>query len=163
MHSSAVLSLLCLFFCEVEFGVGGSDERNQSAPTQTAPQQVGYGSDRDSAGYRSVLVDRRHVVSRRKSATPPQNTVVIILFIDSAVKCRENRCPLSLLFKLANLGFNHPSVVLTADVFHLEMLMKLQVTLKHFGIYSYNMFYIYLVTNPHALYGSITSLVTTEP
>ena len=86
MHSSAVLSLLCLFFCEVEFGVGGSDERNQSAPTQTAPQQVGYGSDRDSAGYRSVLVDRRHVVSRRKSATPPQNTVVIILFIDSAVK-----------------------------------------------------------------------------
>ena len=45
MHSSAVLSLFCLFFCEVAVGVGGSDERDQSAPTQTAPQQVGFGSD----------------------------------------------------------------------------------------------------------------------
>ena len=35
------------FFCEVAVGVGGSDERDQSAPTQTAPQQVGFGSDRD--------------------------------------------------------------------------------------------------------------------
>ena len=47
MHSSAVLSLFCLFFCEVAVGVGGSDERDQSAPTQTAPQPVGSGSDRD--------------------------------------------------------------------------------------------------------------------
>ena len=48
MHSSAVLSLFrLLFFCEVAVGVGGSDERDQSAPTQTAPQQVGFGSDRD--------------------------------------------------------------------------------------------------------------------
>ena len=30
------------FFCEVAVGVGGSDERDQSAPTQTAPQQVGF-------------------------------------------------------------------------------------------------------------------------
>ena len=43
--------VLSFFFCEVAVGVGGSDERNQSAPTQTAPQQVVSGSDRDSAGY----------------------------------------------------------------------------------------------------------------
>ena len=35
------------FLCEVTVGVGGSDERDQSSPTQTAPQQVGFGSDRD--------------------------------------------------------------------------------------------------------------------
>ena len=37
-------------FCEVAVGVGGSDEKDQSAPTQTAPQQVGFGSDRDDCG-----------------------------------------------------------------------------------------------------------------
>ena len=47
MNSSAVLNLFRLFFCEVAVGVGGSDERHQSAPTQTAPQQVDFGSDRD--------------------------------------------------------------------------------------------------------------------
>ena len=128
------------FFYKVGVGVGGSDERNQSAPTQTAPQQVDFGSDRDSAGYRYSPLDRH--VSRQKSAPPSKNTVVIILvlYIDSAVKCCYNRCPLSLPFKLAKLGFNHPSVVLTADVFHLKMLMKLRVTVKHLDIYSYNMF-----------------------
>ena len=40
------------FFGEVAVGVGGRDGREQSAPTQTAPQQVGFGSGRDSAGYR---------------------------------------------------------------------------------------------------------------
>lgn len=45
--SSAVLSLFLLFSCEVAVGVGGSDERDQSAPTQTAPHQVCFGSDRD--------------------------------------------------------------------------------------------------------------------
>ena len=39
--------MFCLFFCEVAVGVGGNDERDQSAPTQTAPQQVSFGSDRD--------------------------------------------------------------------------------------------------------------------
>ena len=34
-------------FNEIAVGVGGSDVRDQSAPTQTAPQQVGFGSDRD--------------------------------------------------------------------------------------------------------------------
>ena len=34
------------FFCEVAVGVGGSDERDQSAPTQTVRQQVRFGSDR---------------------------------------------------------------------------------------------------------------------
>ena len=47
VHSSAVLSFFVVFFWEVAVGVGGSDERDQSAPTQTAPQQVGFGSDRD--------------------------------------------------------------------------------------------------------------------
>ena len=42
VHSSAVLSFFVVFFWEVAVGVGGSDERDQSAPTQTAPQQVGF-------------------------------------------------------------------------------------------------------------------------
>ena len=46
--SSAVLSL-CFFVREVAVGVNESDERDRSAPTQTAPQQVGFGSDRASA------------------------------------------------------------------------------------------------------------------
>ena len=46
MHSSAILSLFCLFFGEVAVGVGGSDERDQLAPTQTEPKQVGFGSHR---------------------------------------------------------------------------------------------------------------------
>ena len=41
------LFVLSFFPCEVAVGVGGSDERDQSAPTQTAPQQVRFGSDRD--------------------------------------------------------------------------------------------------------------------
>ena len=42
MHSSAVLSLLCLFFVKSQLvGVGASVERDQSAPARTAPQQVG--------------------------------------------------------------------------------------------------------------------------
>ena len=47
MHSSAVISFFLSFFCEVAVGVGRSDERDLPAPTQTAPQQVGFGSDRD--------------------------------------------------------------------------------------------------------------------
>ena len=90
----------------------------------------------------SVLVGCGHV-SWRKPTAPPQNTAVGIIFIiDSAVKRGCNRCPLSLLFKLAKLRSNHPSVVLTVDVFHLRMLMKLPVTLNHLDIYSYNMLYI---------------------
>ena len=50
MHSSAVLSLFCLSFSNVAVGVGEIDEKDQSAPTQTAPQQVGFGSDRDDCG-----------------------------------------------------------------------------------------------------------------
>ena len=42
------------FFWEVAVGVGGSDERDQSAPTQTVPQQVRFGSD----GYCGVKVSR---------------------------------------------------------------------------------------------------------
>ena len=41
MHSSAVLILFSLFFCEATVGVGGSDKRDQLAPTQTAAQLVG--------------------------------------------------------------------------------------------------------------------------
>ena len=44
MHSSAVLSFI-VFFSEVAVGVGGSVERDQSAPAQTAPQQARFGSD----------------------------------------------------------------------------------------------------------------------
>ena len=47
MRSSAVLSLFFCFFCEVAVGVGGSDGIDQSPPRQTAPQQVGFGSDLD--------------------------------------------------------------------------------------------------------------------
>ena len=43
MLPSAVLILLV--FCEVAVGIGESDERDQSGPAQTAPQQAGYGSD----------------------------------------------------------------------------------------------------------------------
>ena len=39
--------VLSFFSCEVAVGVGGSDEIDQSAPTQTAPQQVGFRSGRD--------------------------------------------------------------------------------------------------------------------
>ena len=35
------------FFGEVTVGVRGIDERDLSAPTQTAPQWVAFGSDRD--------------------------------------------------------------------------------------------------------------------
>ena len=35
------------FFYEIAVGVGGSHERDQSAPTQTVPHQVGFGSNRD--------------------------------------------------------------------------------------------------------------------
>ena len=44
MHSSAVLSLL-FFFCEVAVGVDASVERDQSTPTQAAPQQARFGPD----------------------------------------------------------------------------------------------------------------------
>ena len=42
IHPSAVVSLL-VCFCEVVVGIGESDERHQSAPAQTAPQQAGFG------------------------------------------------------------------------------------------------------------------------
>ena len=56
MHSSAVLSLFGLFFCQVPVGVGESDARDESAPAQTSPQHAGFGSDRPSACWRLVLV-----------------------------------------------------------------------------------------------------------
>ena len=56
MHSSAVLSLFGLFFCQVPVGVGESDARDESAPAQTSPQHAGFGSDRLSAFWRSVLM-----------------------------------------------------------------------------------------------------------
>ena len=69
MESIRTLFLVRLSsFCEVAIGVGGSDERTESAPTQTAPPQ-GFGSYRDSAVYRYSLVDRH--VSRGKPAPPP--------------------------------------------------------------------------------------------
>ena len=43
MHSSVVLTML-VFLYEVAVGVGESDERDQSAPAKTAPQQAGFGS-----------------------------------------------------------------------------------------------------------------------
>ena len=50
MHSSAVLSFFGLFFCQVvAVGVGESDARDESAPTQTSPQHAGFDSDRPSA------------------------------------------------------------------------------------------------------------------
>ena len=60
--------VLSFFFCEVAVGVGGSDERNQSAPIQTAPQQVGFGSDRDSAGYRYSWIV---VMAQDENQQPP--------------------------------------------------------------------------------------------
>ena len=42
----ALFSVLSFFSCEVAVGVGGSDERDQLAPTQTEPKQVGFGSHR---------------------------------------------------------------------------------------------------------------------
>ena len=72
MHSSAVLIWFCLFFCEVAVGVGGNDERDQSAPTQTAPQQVGFGSDRDSAGYRYPWV--AVMFQDENEQTPPKHS-----------------------------------------------------------------------------------------
>ena len=49
MECIPALSSVCFvfFFGEVAVGVGGSDEWEQSAPTQTVPQQVEFGSDRD--------------------------------------------------------------------------------------------------------------------
>ena len=44
IHSSAVLNLLCFSFNEVAVGVRESDERDQSAPAQTASQQAGFRS-----------------------------------------------------------------------------------------------------------------------
>ena len=55
MHSSAILSLLLLFSCDVAVGAGESDERDQSVPAQTAPQQAGFGSYPGSACWLSVL------------------------------------------------------------------------------------------------------------
>ena len=49
--------VLSFFSCEVAVTVGGSDERDQSAPTQTPPQQVGFRSDRDCG---VVKVSRGH-------------------------------------------------------------------------------------------------------
>ena len=43
----ALFSVFLFFFCKVAVGVGGSDEIDHPAPTQTAPQQVGFGSGRD--------------------------------------------------------------------------------------------------------------------
>ena len=93
----ALFSVCFVSFCEVAVGVGESDERDQSAPTWTAPQQVGFGSCRDSAGYRhSWLV----MVFQDENQQIPLKTVILLL-IDPAVKCRYNRCPLS-LFNLRN-------------------------------------------------------------
>ena len=39
-----LFSVSLSFFCEVAVGVGASEEREQSAPAQTAPQQAGFGS-----------------------------------------------------------------------------------------------------------------------
>ena len=85
MHSSAVLSLFCLFFVKSGLGLGVS--RDQSPPTKTALQQVGFGSDRDSAGYRYSWI----VVMVKMSNPPKKTQLSYILFIDSAVKCRYNR------------------------------------------------------------------------
>ena len=55
-HSSAVLSLFAFFLCQVALRVGESDAKDESAPAQTSPQKAGFGSDRPSACWRSVLV-----------------------------------------------------------------------------------------------------------
>ena len=48
MECIRALSSVCFdFFLEVAVGVGESDERDRSAPTQTAPQHVDFGLDRD--------------------------------------------------------------------------------------------------------------------
>ena len=41
----ALFSVCLSFICEVAVGVGESDEGYQSTPTQTAPEQAGFGSD----------------------------------------------------------------------------------------------------------------------
>ena len=45
-----------LHLCQVAAGLGEGDARDESAPAQTSPQQAGFGSDRPSACWRSVLV-----------------------------------------------------------------------------------------------------------
>ena len=46
MHSSTVLSLLVFFFSrQVAVGVDESDERDQTAPAQTAPLRARFGAD----------------------------------------------------------------------------------------------------------------------
>ena len=47
---SAILSLfVCVFVWEAAVGIGESDAKDKSAPTQTAPQLAGFGLDRPSA------------------------------------------------------------------------------------------------------------------
>ena len=81
-----LFSVCFVFLCrEVAVGVGGSDERDQLAPAQTAPQQVRFGSDRDcvvdkvtcpysvqgSAGYRYSWVV---VMFHDENQQPPPKT-----------------------------------------------------------------------------------------
>ena len=57
MKCTRALFSVCLsFFCDIAVGVGDGDERDQSAPAQTAPQQAGFGSDSTSACWLSVLL-----------------------------------------------------------------------------------------------------------
>ena len=44
-HSSAVFGWLGFLFCEAAIGVGECDERDQSAPAQTASRAAGFGSN----------------------------------------------------------------------------------------------------------------------
>ena len=67
MHSSDVLSLLVFFFAKSQLvGVGGSVERDQSVPAQTAPQQQArFGSDWTSVSFPWKTKNKRHALRAR--------------------------------------------------------------------------------------------------
>ena len=68
MHSSAVLSLLVIFSCEVAVGVGASVERDQSAHAQTVPQQAEFGSQTERLLFSLENSEQKARASRSRAS-----------------------------------------------------------------------------------------------
>ena len=163
MRSNGVLSLFCLPFVKWQLELGVTRETSRRRHRRHPSRVSAHTEIPLCIGTHSWIV----MFQEENQHPPQQHTVDVMLYIDSSVICRYNRCPLSLLLKFAKVGFQPPIDRTHSWRFSFQNVHDVAGDTQPFWhtriICFYIHTYVHMVTDAHALYGSITLLVTTEP